>query len=151
MNRRSLGLVVILMTAMGLVWSQASGHTIFKKQIQKKYEHLVVKCEACHVKKEPKTVRNAFGELFYQEMKDENFTEQWEKLKGLDRKKFETEVMAPKFDEILEEIKERTNKEGDKYGDLLTAAKLENTRIRSDDDDDDDDEDDDDDGRYSSN
>ncbi len=145
MNRRVIALFTCVALALGVIFSQASGHTIFKKQMQKKFENLVVKCEACHVKKEPKTVRNAFGELFFQELKDDNLTAQWEQLKGLEKKKFETEVMAPRFDKILEEIKERTNKEGEKYGDILAAGKLENTRIRSDDEDEDEDEDEDDD------
>lgn len=132
--------LVLFAAAWGIafLWGQASGHTVFKKQIQKKFENLVVKCEACHVKGKPKTERNEFGELFYQEMKADGLTAQWEQLKGVEKKKFETEVMAPKFDKVLELVREKTNPEGVQYGALLTDGKLPNTRIRSDDEDEDD-------------
>ncbi len=120
-----------------------SAHTVFKKEMQKKYPEVIFKCEACHVKGKPKTERNEFGELFYKQTKDQKLTEAWDKLKGAAKKKYENETMVPSFTKALDEIK-KMKKEGaeETYDDLIKALKIENTKKKSDDEDDDDDDDD---------
>ncbi|MEZ6096781.1 MAG: hypothetical protein R3C03_21580 [Pirellulaceae bacterium] len=58
--------------------TDAYGHTVFKKVMQKKYSELRVSCEACHVKGKPKTERNEFGQKFFEQLKDQELTKQWE-------------------------------------------------------------------------
>jgi len=107
-------------------------HGIFKKTLEKEVEGLRVTCYACHVKKEPKTVRNEFGELFYQEFKEEEFSKRWDELEQdrEARKEFENEEMAPAFRKAMKKIGEKETEEGEKYIDLIKAGKIEGTKLK---------------------
>lgn len=125
------------------------GHTVFRKEMQKKYSKTRVACEACHPKGEPRTERNEFGELFYQKLKEHDLSSQWEAF-GEDRtgkSNFEKETMLPLFVKALDEIKVMESKDGPTYDELLKNAKLSGTKVKKpgakskdDEDDDDDDE-----------
>lgn len=108
----------------------ASGHTVFKKQLERRYPGLVVKCEACHVKGKPKTETNDFGKLFNVEMASADLTAQWKAFEGIDKKKFELEVMKPAFLAALDRIKPLENPDGILWSDLLDTGKLPNTKLR---------------------
>lgn len=124
------------------------GHTVFKKFLQSKYKNLQIKCEGCHIKGKPKTDRNPFGELFHQQLKDQNLTQQWESLKGEEKRAFEKETMTPAFEKALAAVKELKNDQNQAYGDLIASGAIQNMGLKKGDDDDEgeDDEDDDDDG-----
>ncbi len=148
MNRALI--VALLVCGCIGVAGQASGHTVFRKEMQKKYPKTKVACEACHPKGEPRTERNKFGELFYERLKEHNLSSQWEAF-GEDREaktKFEKEVMLPLFVKALDEVKELESKDGPTYDELLKNAKLAGTKVKkpgakSKDDEDEDDDDDD--------
>lgn len=98
----------------------------------------------CHVPKQGKEIRNEFGELFFQELKDQDLSARWDSVKGADRKKLETDVMAPAFLKALEKVVEKENADKEKYADLIPAAKIAGSKIKSaDGDDEEDDEEDD--------
>ncbi len=119
-----------------LAWfgtQQASAHTVFKKQLQKQYPSLVIKCELCHVKGKKKTETNDFGKLFKDEMDSANLTSQWESLKGDDKKKYEQETMAPAFDHAFETIKvlkKGEEEDAQTWHELLDSAALENIKLK---------------------
>ena len=110
---------------------EVQAHTIFKKALEKKYnKELRVTCNMCHVKGEPKTARNEFGELFYEELKELDLTAQWQDLKGDDRKAFEKDVMTPEFLKALEVILEKETEEGEKYSDLIPNGKIPGSKLK---------------------
>lgn len=107
--------------------TQAEAHMAFKKHMQKKYEGTSVSCNACHVKGKPKTERSEFGKLFFKEFKENKLTlsEEWNAKEKADRKEYETKIMVPAFDKALKKIKEKKNKEDEKYDDLIKAGKID--------------------------
>jgi hypothetical protein len=133
-----------------------SAHTVFKKVFQKKYSSVRVSCEACHIKGEDKSTRNDFGQLFYDQLKDQDLTKKWEAF-GDDRegkKKFEDNEMTEAFTKALDEIKKMKNDEDVVYDELIKNAKLAGLKPKKssksddeDEDDEDEDEDDDDKGK----
>ncbi len=107
--------------------NSASGHTVFKKLMQKKFPETRVSCELCHTKGEPKTVRNSFGELFFEKTKELELTKKWEAF-GEDKdgkRKFENEDMTAAFTKALDEIKVMKNADDVAYGELIAQAKLD--------------------------
>ncbi len=112
--------------------SQASSHGVFKLTLESEVEELRVTCFACHVKKEPKTIRNEFGELFFKEFKGMELSSKWQEAENdaEARKKFEEEVMAPAFIKALKKIGEKEHESGEKYLDLITEGKIEGTKLR---------------------
>jgi hypothetical protein len=120
--------VVSLLT----VTSPANGHTVFKKELTKKYSKSRVSCELCHVKGKPKDERNEFGELFFQKMKDQNLSKQWEAFgeNAEGKTKFEKETMLPAFVKVLDEVKTMKNKEGVAYDSLMAEAKLPGLKVK---------------------
>ena len=144
-------IAIVCLAVCGVVFATnpASGHTVFKKFLQGKYKNLQIKCEACHIKSKPKTVRNEFGNLFYTTLKDKDLTKQWEALKGEEKRKFEKETMTPAFEKALEIVKEKKNDKDKKYADMISAGEIENMGIKKSDDDEDEEEDEEDgDGKF---
>ncbi len=131
--RWSLGSAMLLIAAVmaaGFGVPTASGHTVFKKQLERRYPGLSVKCEACHVKGKPKTETNDFGKLFNVEMASADLTAQWEALEGIEKKKFELETMKPAFLVALDKIKPLENPDGILWAELLDTGKLPFTKLR---------------------
>lgn len=138
------GLIISL-----VIGSPLSAHGIFKKTLEKQYKDqgLKVTCNMCHVPKEGKEIRNEFGELFFEELKEQDLSARWDGVKGAERKTLENDVMAPAFLKALEKIVEKENADKEKYGDLIPAAKIAGSKIKSaDGDDEDEDEEEDGDG-----
>jgi hypothetical protein len=106
-------------------------HGIFKKTLEKKYEGLRITCNMCHVPKEGKEIRNEFGQMFYEELKELDLSAQWNAVKGAERKALENDVMAPAILEALEKIVEKENAEGKKYGELLPAGLIAGSKLKS--------------------
>ena len=97
--------------------SPAMAHNVFKQQVSKKYADLKVSCNACHVQGEEKSTRNPFGQLIHNELKDLELTKNWKAIKDKDeKKKYETDVMAPAFDKAFKKISTMT------YDDMIKAG-----------------------------
>lgn len=130
---KSFGFMLIAVVGLGVFAQDAQAHAPFKKILEKKFPKIKVKCDACHVPKQPKTERNKFGKLFYKQLKDQELTAKWRELETRKEKKaFEAEVMTPAFTKALEKVKEMTNDEEEKYGDLIAAAKIEFIEMKED-------------------
>ena len=138
----------LLLTACALVIasSTAQAHTLFKKSMEKAYPTMKVSCNACHVKGEPKDVRNDFGELFYKELKDEKVTKKWKEAKAKDkadgtktvRKEYEKETMIPLFEKALKKLQKATVPEvegednpnaGKTYDELIKSEMIDDIKI----------------------
>lgn len=117
-----------MLIAVAVLWSlPADGfaHMTFKKEISKKYSEMKVTCNACHVKKKPKTQRNEFGKLFAKELKDKEITENFKSREGDERKAYEQEVMIPEFKKALEKVKKMKPKDSElTYDELIKAGKI---------------------------
>ena len=117
-----------------VVATPAAGHGIFKKTLEKKYkpEGLRVTCNMCHVKGEEKTERNEVGQVFFKEFEGMDLSAQWDAVEGDERKKLETEVMAPAFLKALDKIYER-EKAGEvdtSFHTQIPAGEVEGTKLR---------------------
>ena len=121
--------IAVLCTFLTQVQS-LEAHATFKKALEKKYDKKIrVTCNMCHVKKEPKSKRSEFGELFFKEFKDLGLSAQWAALKGDERKKLETDVMIPEFLKALKVVVEKKNKDDEKYGDLIPAGEIPGSKL----------------------
>ena len=107
-----------------LATANVQAHVTFKKELAKKYPGMKVSCNACHVKDKPKTERNEFGKLLYEEFKDKKLTADFKSKKGEDRKKFEKDVMIPAFTKALEKVKKLKPKDNEKTYDELIKLSL---------------------------
>ena len=107
--------------------STSSAHMAFKKHLQKKYPGMKVNCNACHIKKKPKTERSEFGKLFAKPLKESNptITADWKSKKGDEKKKYEAEVMVPAFDKLLTKVKMSKNDKDEVYDELIKAGKID--------------------------
>lgn len=110
--------------------SPVAGHTLFKRQLQRRYPGLTVKCEACHIKGKPKEEINDFGRLFNEQMAGAELTARWKELENEDRRAFELEVMKPAFLAALDQIKQQVNADGISWGELLDTGKIPNTKLK---------------------
>ncbi len=153
MLRRYTAPAIVALLILSIVAAPpAFAHGIFKKTLEKKYEGLRVTCNMCHIAKESKEVRNEFGNLFYEELKELDLSARWNAVKGKERKDLENDIMAPAILESLEKVAEMENADGQKYSDLLPAGLVEGSKLKSaDGDDDGDDEEDGEDGVVSLN
>lgn len=138
----------LLLTTCALILAggTAQAHTLFKKSLEKAYPTMKVSCNACHVKGEPKDVRNEFGELFYKELKDDKVTESWKAAKAKDkadgtktvRKAYEKETMIPLFEKALKKLQkekvpevegEENPNAGKTYDELIKAELIADIKI----------------------
>lgn len=143
-------LLLIPAFAVGLILATfasrpVAGHGIFKKTLEAKYEGLKVTCNMCHVAGEKKDKRNELGQLFFEELKENNLSSRWEAVKGAERKALEKDVMAPLFLEALKVVGEKELGAEGKYADLIPAGKIAGSKLKSGTDDEEDEEDEEDD------
>lgn len=130
------GLVASIVTGLliAIVCIPANGHGIFKKTLEKKYkeEGLRVTCNMCHIKGEPKTERNEFGEVFFAEFDGQDLSARWDAVEGDERKALETDVMAPEFLAALERIyeKEAAGEAETTYATQIPAGEIEGSKLR---------------------
>ena len=109
MNRGKGLLYLVLALGCSVVFTvPVSAHSAFKKQLASKYPNMKVSCNACHVKQQPKTVRNNYGQLFSKTFENKTLTADWKAKKGPMKKEFEKAVMVPAFDAAFEKIKVMT-------------------------------------------
>lgn len=118
LGRIVVGLIGSLMLSV-IIGGSAEAHTIFKKEMDKKYPTMKVTCNACHVDKQPKTERNSFGKLFYKEFEKEELTKNWKAKKGADKKDYEAKVMIPAFEKALAKVSAMT------YDDIIKAGMVD--------------------------
>lgn len=121
---RAICLVAI--TGMMIGSTTASAHSVFKKELQKKYVGMKVSCNACHVKKKPKSERSEFGKLFQKELQKTHadLTKSWKSKKGADKKDYEKKTMIPAFKAALKIVKVKKNDKGEAYDDLIKNEKV---------------------------
>lgn len=121
---KAIGCVVVV----ALVFSASNvlAHSVFKKEMQKKYAGMKVSCNACHVKKKPKTERSEFGKLFHKELQKThvNLTKDWKSKKGATKKDYEKKTMIPAFEAALKIVKANKNDKGELYDDLIKNEKI---------------------------
>jgi len=112
--------LLMLAGCMLLFCGDAQAHSVFKKQMAAKYPNKKISCNTCHVEKQPKTERNAYGKLFHKTFESKTLTADF-KAKGsrAEKKAFETEVMAVEFDKAFEKVKAMT------VHDLIEAGVIE--------------------------
>lgn len=111
-----------LLLAIGCIFamsSQAQAHNAFKKFLAEKYPKMKINCNACHVNKQPKTTRNAFGQIYTKLMGVENMSATFKEKKGAEKKDYEQKVMLPAFEKAYEKVKKMT------YDDMVKAGLIE--------------------------
>jgi phosphatidate phosphatase APP1 len=105
----------------------AMGHNVFKKQLSENFPEMKISCNACHVKGEEKSTRNAFGSLIHKELKDLELTKNYEAIKDRDeKKKYEAEVMTPAFQKAYKKISAMS------FADFVKAGGLEGVEVDDD-------------------
>lgn len=138
--KRCVCIVAIFAIVAGnlLIPSFSNAHGVFKKALEDKYttdaNKLLVTCNACHVKAEPKDVRNDLGQRFAKEFEGLDLSAGWEKLEtDLEaRDNYEQTVMVPAFVKAFEKIGEQELKEGSgKIKDLFAEGKIEGTKMKA--------------------
>ena len=129
MSVSGLALAVLVLTAV-----PASGHGIFKKTLEKKYKDqgLRVTCNMCHVKGEKKTARNEVGQVFFAQFDGQDLSARWDAVEGDDRKKLETDVMAPAFLKALDSIyeQEKAGKLKSSFNTQIPAGEVEGSKLK---------------------
>ena len=130
--------VIVCALAICLIFgNDAEAHSIFKKQLQKRYDFGRVSCWACHVKGEKKDKRNEFGKLFDKPYKGLNISKTYKELKEEDNdEKIEAyeEFLIKEFKKAMTKI-EKQKKDGKTYLELLKTGKIPETFPKEDDDD----------------
>lgn len=101
-------------------------HMAFRNRLQEKYPGMKATCYACHVKRQPKTVRNEFGKLFAKQIKvtNPNLTKVWKSKKGQEKKDYEKAIMVPAFDKALAKVKKLENDKQEIYDVLIKTGKI---------------------------
>lgn len=127
-GKRVLSAVIVL-GCLAVFASPASAHNIFKKKISSEFPNVKISCNMCHVAKEPKSVRNEYGELFTKTFESKTLSADLAAMKDkkVDRaeiKKFEEEVMLKEFEKAYEKIKVMT------FKDLLEAGVIQGAEVK---------------------
>ena len=119
MNQSKSFCLVMIVGFVLLLCGDVQAHNAFKKQLAAKYPNKKVSCNACHIKGESKSERNAYGKLFHKTFESKTLSADF-KAKARDEKKaFETEVLVVEFDKAFEKIKAMT------FHDLVEAGVID--------------------------
>ncbi len=120
------GIVIAILAA------PVMAHGIFKKTLERRHETLRVTCNMCHVKGEPKTERNEFGEVLFELFEGQDLSARWDAVEGDERKAFEQEVMTPALNEALEKLyaREADDPEAPRYSEMIPAGEMPGTKIK---------------------
>ena len=116
-----------------LVAGSADADTQFKKAMQKHYDLKSVSCYACHVRKEKKTVRNAFGSLIAKELEGKNASARIKaakKMEDKEAKAAEIEKVVYEFLEALKVVEAMDAGDGKTNKDLILAGELEGVKLK---------------------
>lgn len=119
MNQSKSFCLLLLAGCMLLFCGEAQAHSVFKKRMQASYPNKKISCNACHVDKQPKTERNAYGKLFTKTFENKTMSADIKDKKGAEKKAFETEVLAVEFDKAFEKVKAMT------FHDLVEAGVID--------------------------
>jgi cytochrome c553 len=111
--------MLVAICCAGVFSADASAHNVFKKQLQAKYPNMKISCNTCHVPKEKKSVRNGYGKLLIKMFDSKTLTADLKTKSGEEKKKFETEVMAPEFDKAFAKLQKMT------FDDLAKAGVID--------------------------
>lgn len=96
--------------------SEAQANPVFKKWLAAKYPKMKINCNTCHVDKQPKKVRNVFGQMYTKMIGIEDLTATYKSKKGADKKEYEEKILKPAFDKAYEKMKKLT------YDDMIKAG-----------------------------
>ncbi len=119
MNRSKSLCLLMLAASMLLFCGESQAHSVFKKRMQANFPNKKISCNACHVDKQPKTERNAYGELFTKTFENKTMSADLKEKKGAEKKAFEAEVLTVEFDKAYEKIKAMT------FADLVEAGVID--------------------------
>jgi len=111
--------LLIMVGFMLLFCGDAQAHSAFKKQMAAKYPNKKISCNMCHVDKQSKTKRNAYGKLFHKTFESKTLSVDFKAKKGAERKAFETEVLNVEFEKAFEKVKAMT------FHDLIEAGVID--------------------------
>lgn len=110
---------MIIAGCLVLLSTPAEAHMAFKKALSEKLPDQKINCNACHIDKQPKTVRNSFGKVFEKMLADKNLTAQFKEKSGADKKDFENDTMIPAFNEAFDKVQKMT------MADMIKAGLLD--------------------------
>ena len=104
----------------------AQAHTEIKNLLEKEHSHLKATCNACHVQGKGKEVRNEFGQAIHAKVASEDFSAKYKEIKDrAEKKKYMEETILPAIKKSMSEVIENeSNKEGEKWADLIKNATL---------------------------
>lgn len=111
--------LLIIAGCLVVLSSPAEAHMGFKKALSAKLPDQKINCNACHVDKQPKEIRNSFGKVFEKMLADKNLTAQFKEKSGAAKKEFEAEVMVPAFNEAYDKVQKMT------VADMIKAGLLD--------------------------
>ncbi|MGI9516179.1 MAG: hypothetical protein ACR2NP_03965 [Pirellulaceae bacterium] len=115
-----------------IVAGPVTAHGIFKKTLEARHENLRVTCNMCHVKGEPKTERNDFGQVLFEVFEGQDLSARWDAVEGDERKAFEQDVMVPALTEGLEKLyaREADDPEAPRYSEMIPAGQMDGTKLK---------------------
>ncbi len=116
---KSLFSLLMIAVCVSLFAPQAEAHSVFKKYLASKYPNMKVNCNACHVPKEKKEVRNSFGQIYSKVMGIENLSETFKSKSGAEKKEYEEKVMLPAFEKAFAKVQKMT------YNDMVEAGLID--------------------------
>lgn len=126
--RASILLLGVAVVAINLSTPQAlNAHDEFKEVLERRYRLKSVSCKACHTDNKDKKIRNAFGKLLHEELKDKNLTQRYHdsKKEGEEaHKKFE-KTMVKEFTVALKAVEKKPVT----FQALMEAGLLNGTRL----------------------
>lgn len=110
-----------------LTTSSLNAHDEFKEALEQRYRLKSVSCKACHTDNKDKKIRNAFGKLLHDELKDKNITQQYSqaKAKGEEAEKKYEKRMVKDFVTALKAVEQKPVT----FLALLEAGLLNGTRL----------------------
>lgn len=112
-------LFFLIMAGCILLGGEVQAHSVFKKRMQAMYPNKKVSCNTCHVDKQPKSKRNAYGQLFHKTFESKTLSADVKTKKGAEKKAFENEVLAVEFDKAFKKVKAMT------FHDLIEAGVID--------------------------
>jgi len=107
--------------------SSLNAHDEFKETLKRRYRLKSVSCKACHTDNKDKKIRNAFGKLLYEELKENNLSQRYvdSKKEGEEAHKQFEKIMVKEFAIALKAVEKKPAT----FQALLEAGLLNGTRL----------------------
>lgn len=107
-------------------------HSSFKKALQQKYRLASVSCDTCHIAEQPRTERNALGQVFHDRLKDKHLTKQFydAQRKGFEARREVESRMTREFLAVLKRVEPIPTENGRTFGQRFRAAEFPGLRLR---------------------